>query len=106
MESNIILLNRVTILGDLVRIESPPHQEMVEGYVATHTIRDPFLFHQTWELILKEVDIARFNLCHATIRVFPIHHIPFRMCGMSHEHLASSRTKFSMFMGWVMYIAN
>ena len=79
---------------------------MVAGLVVTHIARDPFGFTNAWELILKEVDIARFNFCHATIRVFLVHHIPFGMYEMFYEHnLSSSGTMFSMFMGCIMHIA-
>ena len=74
---------------------------MVEDLVVSHTIE--FLFTtNSWELILKEVDIARFNFCHVTIRVLPVHHISFEMCEISYEHhLGSFRTMFYMFIGWL-----
>ena len=75
---------------------------MVEGLAVTHTTRDPFLFHQylgTHPQVSQDCEIY---FGHATVRGFPVYHIPFGMRGISYEHhLGGSRTKFSMFMGWV-----
>ena len=58
------------------------------------------------KIILKIVDIPGIYLCDAIIRAFLVHHISFRVCGISKEHyLGGSWAKFSMFVGLAISLA-
>jgi len=82
MGTKLIPLNRLTILGDVARFQILSlAKRWLKILLQIIQLEILFCFSNAWELIIKEVDIAGFNFCHTTIRVFPVHHIPLKCAG-------------------------